>query len=135
MDPPTASDKPGRLPTRPAQRALVLEAYRRAYEDGHDPREVPVLVDVDCSPKYATVGINIAKTLTRSRGGTGGPWVSTRGRRTTLNEMQQIMGLLPGEVPRAEAGGSKRQFRMLLGNAVALPVLGRILSRALHSAG
>ena len=97
--------------------------------------EAPVLVDIDCSKQYSTVGVNIARTLTRTRGEQGGPWVSTRGRRVSIDEMVKIMGFFPKEVPWEASGLSKGQLGAMLGNSVAVPVISAVLAEALYAAG
>ena len=73
LDPPTASDKPGRLPKGSSAKAMAKCAYKKAYDKGINPLVTPISVDVDCSEKYKVSGINIANTLTKTRGGQGGP--------------------------------------------------------------
>ena len=135
LDPLNSSDKPGRLTTAPSGKQLALDAYAKAYAAGVDPRTIPVLVDVDCSPAYAVYGVNIAKTITRARGQAGGPWVSTRGRRTSMTELMKLQGIDDGEVPWAAAGLTKRQVGMMVGNSMSVPVIGMVLAEALYAAG
>ena len=135
LDPPTASDKPGRLPSTDRGKERCKTAYAKVFAEGVDPRKTPVLVDVDCSPQFAAVGVNIARTLTRSRGATGGHWVSTRGRRVTVSEMCRLQGFLAREVPWEAAGVTERQIGAMLGNSVAVPVIGAVVAEALYAGG
>ena len=135
MDPPTDSDEPGRMPSTDRGKARCKTAYAKASAHGVDPRKTPVLVDVDCSPTFATFGINVARTLTRSRGAAGGPWVSTRGRRMTVSEMCRLQGFLAREVPWEAAGVTERQIGAMLGNSVAVPVIGAVVAEALYAGG
>ncbi|CAE8704276.1 unnamed protein product [Polarella glacialis] len=135
LDPLTSSDKPGRLPKAPRSRQLVIDAYAKVHAAGIDPRTIPVLVDVDCSPRYAVHGVNMAKTITRTRGQAGGPWVSTRGRRTSTTELLKLQGINDGEVPWEEAGLTKCQVGMMVGNSMSVPVIGMVLAEALYAAG
>ena len=129
------TDRAGLLPTHTRQKCLVKDACKSVFQSGIDPLKVPVAIDVDCSLTYAVWGVNIAKTLTRTRGGQGGPWLSSRGRRTTSNELMRIMGFKINEIPWKAAGLSKTQLGLMLGNAVPVPVLGCILQEAMYSAG
>eukprot|EP00812_Abedinium_dasypus_P000077 NODE_100_length_2129_cov_2.147059.p1 GENE.NODE_100_length_2129_cov_2.147059~~NODE_100_length_2129_cov_2.147059.p1 ORF type:complete len:175 (-),score=15.97 NODE_100_length_2129_cov_2.147059:630-1154(-) len=52
LDPPTAADKPGRLPNFERGKERCISVYQKVYRDGVDPRTTPVLVDVDCSGKF-----------------------------------------------------------------------------------
>ena len=93
------------------------------------------MVDIVCSDRFATYGINIARTLTKTRGQCGGPWVSSRGRRVTLHEMMRLQGFSKKDIPQAELDLSDRQIGGMMGNAVTVHTMGAILSEALHSAG
>lgn len=136
--PESASDVPGRLPTNDGSkdaRNHAIKAYRYAYSTGHDPRIVPVMVDIDATPRFGTYGISFARTLTRTRGGSGGPWVSSRGRRVSITEMMKLQGYIETDIPWETAGLTKRQIGQMLGNSVSVPVVGAILSDAMYSAG
>ena len=88
-----ATDKPLRMPKSDRSKKLMCIACKGAVAAGVDPKEVPVAIDIDCNVRYGTYGINIAKTITRARGGQGGPWISSRGRRTSVNELHEAPGL------------------------------------------
>ena len=135
LDPPIATDKPGRLPSNKKAKVFVKRAYKKAHAQGINPLVTPILVDVDCSDKFQTAGINIAPTLTKTRGSQGGPWVSSRGRRTSVSELIKIQGFQDKEVPWVEAGLSPSKIGMLLGNSVPPPLIGAVLSEAMYSAG
>lgn len=135
LDPWVPSDKAGRLPSRPAGADLCKAAYKQCYQHGRDPRRTPVLVDVDCSPKYAVYGVDEAKTLTATRGGSGGPWLSTRGRRLTINELMKLQGFRKEDIQMEAAKVTERQLGHMLGNAVSVNTIGCILQEALWSAG
>ena len=135
LDPIVPGDRPGRLPSSDRGRRHCKAAYRKVFANGIDPKQTPVLVDVDCSDGYRSVGVNIAKTLTRSRGEVGGPWVSTRGRRTTISELMRIQGFTESEVPWQEAGISAHQIGAMLGNSVSVPVIGAVLANAMFAGG
>ena len=92
LDPQIATDKAGRLPTLQMSKDRCVEAYKACHAKGIDPRTNIVMVDIDAGKQFSTYGVNECKTLTRSRGGSGGPWVSTRGRRLTTNELLKVQG-------------------------------------------
>ena len=136
LDTPSKNDVPGKLPPTVMGKERCKEAFKKVYQKQNvNPLEKPVLVDIDCSKRYSTVGVNIARTLTRSRGAVGGPWVSTRGRRVSIHEMVKIMGFFPEEVPWEASGLSQRQIGAMLGNSVAVPVISAVLAEALYAAG
>ena len=70
------TDKAGRLPSASRQQEACKRAYKECYQCGLDARVIPILVDIGASPKYTTYGVDEAKTMTRTRGGDGGPWIS-----------------------------------------------------------
>ena len=105
LDKATPHDMPGRLPKSKTQKDRVMEAYKKCYANGVDPRTTTVMVDVDCSKQFASYGVDEMKTLTRNRGGSGGPWISTRGRRTNLGELMKAgWGLMWGTMARLAVG-------------------------------
>lgn len=105
LDKATPHDMPGRLPKSKTQKDRVVEAYKKCYASGVGPRTTTVMVDVDCSKQFATYGVDEMKTLTRNRGGSGGPWISTRGRRTNLGELMKAgSGLMWGTMARLAVG-------------------------------
>jgi DNA-cytosine methyltransferase len=135
LDPTCPSDKAGRLPKDARGRARAVAAYRKVHVNGIDPLVTPVVVDIDCSPNFQTFGIDIAKTITRTRALAGGPWISTRGRRTTVTELMALQGFERDDVPFAEAGISSVQIRGMLGNAVNVHTVGYLLASALYAGG
>ena len=137
LDPMTAEDKPCRLPSGQRARSLAASACQRAWQQGVDPRKTPVAVDVDCSPKFASVGINVMKTLTRSRGATGGFWISNRGRKMTIRELMRVTGIDPAKELRSykTAGVSEKQLGAMLGNSVPVPLIKGVLESVLRAGG
>ena len=135
LDPWKPTDKAGRLPSGSRQQEACKRAYKECYQRGHDARVIPILVDIGASPKYMTYGIDEAKTITRTRGGDGGPWISTRGRLTTPAELMRLQGFTKEDVPWEAAGISQRQVGQLIGNAVSVNTIGCVLEEALWSAG
>ena len=135
LDPVGPDDKPGRMPRGKTGRQNMKTGCRKAMQAGVDPLTVPVAIDVDASPKFFTMGINEAKTLTRSRGMSGGPWISSRGRRCSVNELLKLQGFKASDVPWQAAGVSESQIGGMIGNSVAVPVMEAVLSAALQQAG
>ena len=136
LEPKRATDVAGRLPSSERSRDLCKAAYKKVCKKkGVDPRVTPVMVDIDCSERFATHGVNIARTLTKTRGQNGGPWVSSRGRRVTLHEMMRLQGFAKKDIPQAELNLSDHQIGGMVGNAVSVHTMGAILSEGLHSAG
>ena len=130
------TDKAGRLPDNQRGKDRCKAAFQSAWNTaGIDPRRVPMCVDIDCSKKFQSYGVNMAKTLTKTRGAAGGPWVSTRGRRVTTTELMKLQGLCPQDIPYKELGLAVSKVGQMIGNAVAVHVMGRVLSEAMSAAG
>ena len=135
LDPTTAADKPGRLPSSPSNaKKYVRAACSKVYKTGINPLVTPVAVDIDCSDRYQTIGVDCARVLTRARGGRGGPWITSRGRRTTINEMMRLQGFTSEDVPW-QGLMSECQLGSLLGNSIPVPLIGRVLASALTASG
>jgi len=135
LDKELPTDKAGRLPATARGAELCKRAYKKAVDVGVDPRTTTVCVDVDASDKFWTYGVNVLRTLTRSRGGAGGPWLSTRGRRMTTTELLRAQGFTVVDVPFEELRLSRRMVGQMMGNAVTVNTIGMILQEALWSAG
>ena len=130
------TDKCGRFPKSPSlAKELMRLACRDAVAKGVDPLKVPIAIGIDCSMKFKIYGINECRTLTHTRGRSGGPWISTRGRRMTTTELLRLQGFDDGDIPWAQAGISSSQLGAMLGDAVSLNVIGPVIAEALYSAG
>ena len=103
LDPPVRTDKPGRLPKSERPKKLARMAMSKIWAQGVDPCKVPCAIDVGCSERYLTWKVGVAPTLCRARGGSGGFWLSSRGRKTTLRELMRITSINPEELQGWEA--------------------------------
>ena len=135
LDPVGHGDLPGRLPKGKSAKKLAKNAMKDVYDAGVNPLKIPVAIDIDCSPKFATSRANLAPTITRARGGQGGPWLSSHGRRTNVKELLKCQGFYPDEVEWQAAGLSRTQIGQLIGNSVPVNMVGHILANAMYSGG
>ena len=133
FDPTT--DTAGGMPKSLRQKGLMQDACDAARKIGVDPKTTPIAIDIDCGRNYKVWGNNVAKTLTKSRGQSGGPWISSRGRRTTPTELLKVMGFGSQDIPWEAAGISKSKLGEMLGDAVPLPMLSHVMAEAMYSAG
>lgn len=98
---------------------------------GHDPDVDTWIINVFGG--YQPHGMkNVCPCLTRGRAGSGGHWVSTRRRLLTIDEMLTLQGI-PADVHRK--GISNRQVGYMIGNAMSVNVLERLLLRLLPGVG
>ena len=117
----------------PGNRRRLLEAFSQieaAGLDRHSHDDV-VVVDLDGSKVHWMRGIS--PCLTRSRAAVGF-YLPVRGRRMTLAERFRLQGIPLGVLKRRR-GISDRQLGMMVGNALSLNVLERLLVRMLRACG
>ncbi len=139
LGPKQPGDKPGRLPqlqgkSRERAQNLCKRAYATCWKKGIDARKVPILVDVDCSEDHSTFGVNEMRTLLHSR--PLGPWISTAGRRTNIDELLRSQGYPTDDsLPWRRCNISERTLGTLLGNGVSLDVLTPVVRNVLKSLG
>ncbi len=155
-------DHARRLPTKPMARDRVLAAVAAARAKGIHAGRAHLFVDVDCSARYLTWGHDELKTITATRGAVGGPWITSRGRRTSITELFRFLGTREedpecvihhfftfvfhssgGFVPRLarqdypgwETVVSARAMGHMLGNAVSGNIAELVLAEAFWAAG
>ena len=133
LDPWKDTDHCGRLPKLECSRDIAKKTYAKIYSKGINPVTTLCAVDVSCSEKYMTFGVDVSPTLLRSRASTGGYWLTTRGRKMTLTEMAKVCGFLPAEL--SGVGIRRRQLAAMLGNTVPVPLIGEVMVSVLVAAG
>ena len=116
----------------------VNEAYREMRANGLSPAEIPMVVDVDSVNCHMM--FDCSPCLTRTRAQAGGHWITCRGRRMSSNEMERLMGIGmvsgPVRVPLTRpAHLTDREWHGLLGNAIPVPLLARVLPFLLRMGG
>jgi DNA (cytosine-5)-methyltransferase 1 len=121
------------LPPRTQTTALknVKNALKQIRREGEDPLNKTYIVDCDSSverSKYCKK--QMSPCITVGRG--GGHWVTSRGRRTTKEEMMRLQGMNPTKFKLAV---SEAQLGRQLGNTMSVNVLERIFARLLPAAG
>ena len=137
---------PERIPTTRTVLRNLLAIMTECFERGFVPNNELIMMDVWNSAKFGTHWLkDIIPTLTKTRAATGGFYISKYKRMMTTAEMLRSQGFDParftweGLVTDLEGGRSRgvteRQFRMMVGNSMALPVVGRVMLRALIATG
>ena len=136
LDPWKATDCKGRLPKLRRSKQMAKKACSKIYAKGVNPLETVCAVDVGCSAKFLSFGVNVTPTLLRSRAASGGFWLSTRGRNMTLTELVKISGFQPCELIGYSACGIRHsQLAEMLGNCVPVPLIGEVLLSGMFAAG
>lgn len=124
---PSFADLPP--PTQTTARSNVLDQLARLHAADNDPFFEPWIVDCDGSKEFSKAMYGLSPCLTSSR--YRGHWVTSLGRRLSLSEVLRLQGL-PDDL---EFNVSEAQLRAMVGNAMSITVVARILARLLPSAG
>lgn len=128
-----------RIPERESRGARnnVKAAYRACADRGVDPRRVVVVTDTQASPQWRVYGVDVFPCQTASRGERLGWWLSVVGRRVTVPELLRFQGINDEDLDLAALQGTvvtDRDVGRMLGNAMSLNVLERVLAKALWAA-
>ena len=108
-----------------------LLAAMKAIMKDCEPATHPCIIDLD-STKW-NWRYDESLCLTRSRGLSGGFFVTNRGRRLTVNEQMRLQAYNPNRIDTCCI--SERQLAGAVGNSMTVSVVERILLRALPAAG
>ena len=92
-------------------------------------------IDFHASKSRVHVSKNVCPCLTRTRAGMKGYWVTSRGSLLTTQQMLALQGIKPGRLVMPLGKCTHRQIDSAIGNAVCVPVLQAILTRACQSLG
>jgi len=97
---------------------------------GWDPTKKACVLDIDSSKMNWRHDESFC--LTRSRGSTGGFFISNRGRRLSIKEQLRLQAFDPNRIKLDSI--TERQLAQAAGNAMTVSVIERILLRALPAA-
>ena len=89
---------------------------------------------VNCHSQEGKLFLSRTPCLTAARGAQGGFWLRGKHRMMTVEELLRLQGFNPSQTQLTQVL-SMRQAGALIGNSFALPVIGRVLVRALCSIG
>mgnify|MGYP002803436338 FL=1 len=101
----------------------VNQELRRA---GRQPHMVPHVIDIDASERFCTTMANKSPCLLQGHG--HGPWITSRSRRMTKEEIARLQGMNPRSLSDVWCN------KTVLG-AESVNVLERVLASALPAAG
>jgi len=99
------------------------------HRNGKNPLKEPWIIDLDSTPKFATIMYNKCPCMTKSRA--NGFWISNRGRRMNPNEMLRCQGMERS----FKQVVSDRAIGAQIGNAMSQNIIERILISLLPAAG
>ena len=95
----------------------------------------PVIVDVDSSEEYASSSVGYCMRLTNRGCAPRGYWCSLRGGTLTWEQMARLQGFEPDWIDTDIAGVSESQIAGMVGNAMSVNVLARLIPRVLFAGG
>ena len=98
-----------------------------------DPKTSPIVIDHGSSNLNYAVGYS--PCITASRGKAGGHWAVWKSSRLSMEDMMLLMGVRPKRVAGWDKVISKAQMGYIIGNAIPMPLLARIMCRLLPAAG
>ena len=128
---PVLQDFPGQLPSNATCRRNVLSVYEKILEQGRDPLEQELVINMHGSEPHWNEGYS--PCLTQARAAAGGFWLSWLQRQMTSAEVCRLQGVDMCRIPAGLA--TERQIRQLAGNSIPIPLLARVLQAALEAAG
>lgn len=127
-------------PAKQGTRRKNVLAFMKKYKKSKLTDLQNWVVDVDGTKGHAMK--NKSPCLTRSRAAAGGHWLPGRGRQMTEQEMERLFGLHVQPPNGGKKIGvkkppafSKRKWGAIIGNSIPVPVIARVLAKALPAAG
>lgn len=108
-------------------------AVAKAKASGLDPHSVDIVVDIGCSASRANMMYDLCPAITRSRAASCDFWLTSAGRRLTVDELLRLQGFSAQDINLD--GLSERQVGELVGNAMSVPVLSAVLQEGLSVCG
>ena len=127
---PTRGGEAELMALAPKCRARLVEYLARLRASGHDPAMDTWIIDVFSRQPHGMRGKS--PCLTRARAGAGGHWISSRSRLFSIKEMLSLQGM---SADLRREGISDRQLGLMIGNAMSVNVLERLLVRLLPGVG
>jgi site-specific DNA-cytosine methylase len=97
---------------------------------GHNPDRETWIIDIFGNWTHGMLGKS--PCLTRTRAAAGGHWITTRSRLMSVPEMLRLQGMSPA---LNCVGITERQMGCMIGNAMSVNVLERLLVRLLPAVG
>lgn len=115
---------------------MILQDINADHPDIDLARQI-VVIDIGCSLNYAQWCVDHFPTITAGRAKGCGWWLLPHRRKVTIEELYLLQGFDPNRIMAAaeRAGVCKTALGMMVGNAMSLPILERLLPPALARIG
>jgi site-specific DNA-cytosine methylase len=113
----------------------VVKALRHAAKQGVELATSRIVVDIGASCKFSHYSVDQFPTITSTRAISCDWWIADLGRRVTTDELMFLQGFEKGSIDYKAAKVSEQRVRHMVGNAMSMNILERLLPRALSSVG
>lgn len=124
---------PGRLPSSPAAAKKLISLFEEiSKRTGLHPLQNHFVASIGSARAGFMHGES--QCITRSRGGSGGHWLTSKQRFMSVEEILRLQGVRdPLRIPRGLC--TDRQLCMVAGNAITVDLFARLLGNALAASG
>ena len=133
---------PSCLPTTKTSLECLEHILTDVEKAGHNPSTDFIICDVHQSLKFGlNWQLDISPTLTRTRAGSNGFFITNLERMMTTDEMLALQGFPKGRLTwqnlRTDQNRkvTNRQFNLMIGNTMAVPVIGRVILELFKTIG
>ena len=114
-------------------KANVEKAYKKFVQEGINPFQRHIVIDIGASPKFAYAALEMCPCLIRTRAGQLGYWDSVKGGPLNVDEMYKLMGF---EKSTLDVTGIKDgTLAACLGNGCSVTFLTFLIPEVLFAIG
>ena len=99
------------------------------------PRGARIIVELGCTAAWGQHAIDKFPCITATRGQHCDFWIADLGRKATLDELMRLQGFNPRGISYKKAGVNKKRVGHMVGNAMSMRVLERLLPPAMRAMG
>ena len=127
--------QPKWIPASQGYLAKLVGLIEKIVQDGGNPKKINYCVDISASENFNKNKNYMEErcpTLTRARAAVGGYYMTAWQRLMTTREVVKLQGF-PSDAKRCNA--TERQFRQMLGNAMTVTVVARVMEMLLKAGG
>ena len=114
-------------------RTNVEKAYKKFAQEGINPFQRHIVIDIGASPKFAYAALEMSPCLTRTRAGQLGYWDSVKGGPLNVDEMCKLMGFKKSALD--VTGIKDRTLAACLGNGCSVTFLTFLIPEVLFAIG
>ena len=113
----------------------VTNHFQQCVQEGINPFCVPVIVASGESGSRCHHAVNVMMTITRTEAAREGYWCSMKGGFLSVDDIFRLQGFPPDLIPFRALGITEQKMAGMLGNAMSLNVMMRLLPYVLVASG